>query len=175
MSSQRPFGLRTFAKPSKKGDLTLRWREGKGPISSSEIVVGKEWVGKWKVIVSRVVYEHAGGTDAQGMRRVLSVLEVLGPKEVCTETYIVVKTFDTQQEAQNCCEYLSLKFPRFLISLVASAQMVNRKSFMFVPDVDFTRSWVDEDLYSEFGLAGEEINYIESHIKEMNMDDGNVK
>ncbi len=143
VSSQRPFGLRTFAKPSKKGDLTLRWREGKGPISSSEITIGKEWINKWKVIVSRVVYEHAGGTDAQGMRRILSILEVLGPKEVCTETYIVIKTFDTQEEAQNCYEYLSLKFPRFLISQVASAQMVNKKSFTFVPDVDFTRSWTE--------------------------------
>jgi len=175
VSSQRPFGLRTFAKPTKKGDLTLRWREGKGPISSSEITVGQEWIAKWKVIVSRVVYEHAGGTDAQGMRRVLSILEVLGPKEVCTETYIVVKTFDTQQEAQNCYEYLSLKFPRFLISQVASAQMVNRKSFTFVPDVDFSRSWTDGDLYSEFGLDEEEINYVESHIKEMNTGDGNAK
>lgn len=175
VSSQRPFGLRTFAKPSKKGDLTLRWREGKGPISSNEITVGQEWIDKWKVIVSRVVYEHAGGTDAQGMRRVLSILEVLGPKEVCTETYIVVKTFDTQQEAQNCYAYLSLKFPRFLISQVASAQMVNRKSFTFVPDVDFTRSWTDEELYSEFGLDEEEIDYIESHIKEMNTGDGNAK
>jgi type III restriction system endonuclease len=175
VSSQRPFGLRTFAKPTKKGDLTLRWREGKGPISSSEITVGQEWIAKWKVIVSRVVYEHAGGTDAQGMRRVLSILEVLGPKEVCTETYIVVKTFDTQQEAQNCYEYLSLKFPRFLISQVASAQMVNRKSFTFVPDVDFSRSWTDGDLYSEFGLDEEEIDYVESHIKEMNTGDGNAK
>ena len=175
VSSQRPFGLRTFAKPSKKGDLTLRWREGKGPISSSEITVGQEWIDKWKVIVSRVVYEHAGGTDAQGMRRVLSILEVLGPKEVCTETYIVVKTFDTQQEAQNCYAYLSLKFPRFLISQVASAQMVNRKSFTFVPDVDFTRNWTDEELYSEFGLDEEEVDYIESHIKEMNTGDGNAK
>ncbi len=81
----------------------------------------------------------------------------------------------TKQEAQNCYEYLSLKFPRFLISQVASAQMVNRKSFTFVPDVDFSRSWTDGDLYSEFGLDEEEIDYVESHIKEMNTGDGNAK
>lgn len=168
VSSQRPFGLRTYAKPSDKGDLTLRWRNGKGPIESSEITVGNEWIDKWKVIVSRVVYEHAGGTDAQGLRRVLSVLEVLGPKEVCTETYIVVKTFESEKEAHNCMDYLALKFPRFLISQVASAQMVNRKSFAFVPDVDFKKSWTDEELYGQFGLDGHEVDYIESHIKEMN-------
>ena len=75
----------------------------------------------------------------------------------------MVKTFDSQQGAQNCFAYLSLKFPRFLISQVASAQMVNRKSFTFVPDVDFTRSWTDEELYSEFWLDEEEIDYIETH------------
>ena len=175
VSSQRPFGLRTFAKPTKTGDLTLRWRNGRGPIDSSEITVGQEWIDKYKVIVSRVVYEHAGGTDAQGMRRVLSILEVLGPREVCTETYIVVKSFDTEQEAQNCCAYLTLKFPRFLVSQVASAQMVNRKAFTFVPVVDFTRSWTDEDLYREFGLDEDEIGYIETHIKEMSMRNSDVK
>lgn len=174
VSSQRPFGLRTFAKPSEKGDLMLRWRNGKGPIDSSEITVGKKWIDKWKVIVSRVVFEHAGGTDAQGMKRVLSILEVLGPKEVCTETYIIVKSFDTQQEARNCRAYLSLKFPRFLISQVASAQMVNKNSFTFVPDVDFTMSWTDEELYKEFNLTDHEIAYIESCIKEMNTDESDA-
>ena len=174
VSSQRPFGLRTFVQPSKSGDLTLRWRNGKGLIESSKITAGQEWVDKWKVIVSRVVYEHAGGTDAQGMRRVLSILEVLGPKEVCTETYIVVKAFDSEQEAQNCCDYLALKFPRFLIAQVASAQMVNRKSFTFVPDVDFKRSWTDPELYREYGLNNQEIDYIETHIKDMNTGDSDA-
>lgn len=64
--------------------------------------------------------------------------------------------------------YLALKFPRFLISQVASAQMVNKKSFMFVPDLDFSRSWTDVDLYNEFSLDDQETAYIENHIKEMN-------
>lgn len=175
VSSQRPFGLRTYAQPSDEGDLTLRWRNGKGPISSDEITVGREWIDKYKVIVSRVVYEHAGGTDAQGMRRVLSILEVLGPKEVCTETYIVVKAFDTEQEALNCYAYLSLKFPRFMIGQVASAQMVNRKAFTYVPVVDFTKTWTDEELYDEYGLNSGEIDYIETHIKEMNAGGSNAQ
>lgn len=174
VSSQRPFGLRTFVTPSESGDLTLRWRNGKGPINHTEITTGIEWIDKWKVIVSRVVYEHAGGTDAQGMRRVLSILEVLGPKEVCTETYVVVKTFGTEEEASNCRAYLTLKFPRFLIAQVASAQMVSKRSFSFVPEVDFTREWTDQMLYEKYGLNSQEINYIESHIKEMSAGDPDV-
>lgn len=173
-SSQKPFGLRTFVKPSGKGDLTLRWRDGKGPIERKEVTAGIDMIDKYKVIVSRVVYEHAGGTDSQGMRRVLSILEMLKPGEVCTETYFVVKSFDDKAEAINCLNYLRLKLPRFLIGQVASAQMVNKKSFAFVPNVDFSKSWSDEELYSYFGLTEDESNYVESHIKEMPAGDQNV-
>lgn len=167
VSSQRPFGLRTFAKPTGKGDLILKWRDGKGPIERTDITAGQELIDKYKVIVSRVVYEHAGGKDAQGMRRVLSILDILEPKEVCTETYIVVRAFDSADEAVNCRNYLALKLPRFLISQVASAQMVNKKSFQFVPDIDFTKAWTDAELYEKYDLTQEEIEYIESSIKEM--------
>lgn len=146
VSSQKPFGLRTFAKPTGRGDLVLKWRDGKGPIERKDITAGQDMIDKYKVIVSRVVYEHAGGTDAQGLRRVLSVLDTLSPKEVCTETYIVVRSFNTKAEAINCRNYLALKLPRFLIAQVANAQMVNKKSFQFVPDVDFTKSWRERSI-----------------------------
>lgn len=171
VSSQKPFGLRTFAKPTGRGDLVLKWRDGKGPIERKDITAGQDMIDKYKVIVSRVVYEHAGGTDAQGLRRVLSVLDTLSPKEVCTETYIVVRSFNTKAEAINCRNYLALKLPRFLIAQVANAQMVNKKSFQFVPDVDFTKSWRESDLYEKYGLSQEEREYVESSIKEMPMSD----
>ena len=166
-SSQKPFGLRTFAKPTGKGDLTLRWRDGKGKIERKDVTAGQEMIDKYKVIVSRVVYEHAGGTDSQGMRRVLSILELLQPGEVCTETYFVVKAFDNKAEAENCLNYLRLKLPRFLIGQVASAQMVNKKSFRFVPSVDFGGDWTDELLYEKFSLTDSERAFVERTIKEM--------
>lgn len=86
-SVQRPFGMRTFVQPDESGELTLRWNKGKGPISIEKVTAGYEMVDKWKVIVSRVGYEHAGFSDKEGQRRILSVLEILKPKEVCTETY----------------------------------------------------------------------------------------
>lgn len=171
VSSQRPFGLRTFAKPTEKGDLILRWREGRGPISSSDVTAGHEWISKYKVIVSRVVYEHAGGTDAKGQRRVLSVLDILEPNEVCTETYIVVDVFQSEEAARNCLEYLKKKLPRYLISQVANAQMVTKKSFSLVPSVDFNKSWSDEELYELFGLDTDEIEVIEKAIKPMDSGD----
>lgn len=172
VSSQKPFGLRTYAKPSEKGELTLRWSGGRGPVESAEITVGRGMIDKYKVIVSRVVYEHAGQSDSQGQRRVLSILEVLRPKEVCTETYIVVDTFDSEEEALNCQRYLACKLSRFLIGQVATSQMVNKKSFSLVPAMDFTQAWDDEALYAYFGLTEDEVEYVESTTKEYPLGDG---
>lgn len=167
VSTQRPFGLRTYERPDKTGDLTLRWNGGKGPICRNKITMGQELIEKWKVIVSRVFYEHGGNSDKNGQRRVLSILEILNPKEVCTETYIVVDSFSSYEEAENLCTYLRCKLSRFLILQATSSIMITKGSFMFVPMQDFSKPWTDEELYAKYGLTEEEIAFIESMIKPM--------
>lgn len=177
VSSQKPFGLRTYVKPTETGDLVLRWNKGKGPFKSEEVTSGKEWINKNKVIVSRVFFEHAGQASKDGNYRVLSVLEQLKPGEVCTETYIVVDTFDSEKEAENLEKYLKTKLVRYLILQVSSSIMVTRNSFLFVPELDFSDSgpinWntsisdLDRQLYDLFNLSHEERSLIESTIKEM--------
>ena len=90
---------------------------------------------------------------------------MISKNEVVTETYLVVATFDTQEEAENCSAYLKLKFPRFLLRLTYSSMNVNRANFIFVPTQDFSESWSDEKLYKKYHLSQEEIDYIESLIK----------
>ena len=166
-SVQRPFGMRTFVQPDESGELTLRWNKGKGPISIEKVTAGYEMVDKWKVIVSRVGYEHAGFSDKEGQRRILSVLEILKPKEVCTETYVVVDSFDSEAEAQNLYAYLKTKFARFLIYVAMGGIMVTKGTFKFLPVQDFSKEWTDKTLYSKYGLSDQDISYIESLIKEM--------
>lgn len=165
VSSQRPFGLRTFARPDKSGELTLRWNGGKGPISSDKVTGGTEFIDKWKVIVSRVLYEHGGKADKNGQSRILSILEVLGPKEVCSETYIVVNSYETEAEAIGLYSYLKTKFARFLIMQATSSIMITRGCFMFVPIQDFSKPWTDQELYKKYGLTEDEITFIESTIR----------
>lgn len=164
---QRPFGLRTFVTPSEDGDIVLRYNKGKGPYRSSEVSLNKHLIDKWKVITSRTSSEHAGQADKEGKKRILSATEVLAPGEICTETYILVNTFESSEEAYNCVNYLKTKFARILISAKVTAQMVSQDSFAFVPLQDFTRPWTDADLYAKYGLTQEEIDYIESLIKPM--------
>lgn len=170
VSSQKPFGLRTYERPDNEGKYTLRWNGGKGPIEKERILNGQEIIDKWKIIVSRVFFEHAGKVDKTGKSRVLSILEILQPGEVCTETYIVVRSFDTEKEANNMYEYLRTKFARFLILQACSSIMITKNSFIFLPVQDFTKTWSDETLYSKYNLSETEISYIESTIKPMSMD-----
>lgn len=172
VSSQRPFGLRTYARPEITGDLILRWNGGKGPFPSNKIHIGNELIDKWKVVVSRVVFEHAGKTDKDGLRRVLSVLELLQPKEICSETYIVVDSFTSRREAENLLLYLKTKFVRFLIVQIASSIMVTKSCFRFVPVQDFTKPWTDAELYAKYKLNQEEIDFIESMIRPMDTEGG---
>lgn len=167
VSSMKPFGLRTYEEPDETGELTLRWNKGKGPVKLSRITAGQQYIDKWKVISSRVFYEHAGQPDKNGQYRVLSILEVLKPQEVCTETYVIVNAYDSELQAENLYNYLKTKFVRFLILQACSSIMVTRASYIFVPIQDFYRPWTDADLYAKYGLTDEEIAFIEATIKPM--------
>lgn len=167
VSSQKPFGLRTYVKPTETGDLLLRYNGGMGPFHRKNVVSSSDWIDKWKVIMSYLTYDHAGRPDKDGQRRVFSTMEVLPPESVCTETYLVVDCFDTETEANHLLDYLKTRFVRFLVSQLTSTQHLSKANFCFVPIQDFSKPWTDEELYVKYGLTDEEIAFIESMIKPM--------
>ena len=167
VSSRKPFGLATTAKPMKTGDITLRYNGGRGPYKRTEIRVGTEMIDQWKIIISRLTAEHAGQPAKDGKYRVLSTMELLKPGEICSETYLVAGAFDSKEEATNYMDYLKTQFVRFIILQIAMTQQLSKASFAFVPCQDFTRKWTDKQLFEKYGLSSEEVNYIQGMIKEM--------
>jgi site-specific DNA-methyltransferase (adenine-specific) len=167
VSSRKPFGLQTNVRPMKQGELTLVWNGGVGPFEREEITVGQEMIDSWKTITSKVSYDHGGQPDKEGKRRVLSKVEILPPKHICTETYLVAGSFSTEQEAKNLANYLRTKFVRFLVSQLSFSQDITKDRFLFVPVQDFNESWTDEKLYKKYGITPEEIAFIESLIRPM--------
>lgn len=175
--TQKPFGLRTYVEPLSQGDITLKYNKGKGPYDSALITIGKEMIDQWKVIISCLTAEHAGQTDKDGKKRILSSLDMLTPKEICTETYMVIDSFSTEAEASNLTSYLKTIFVRFLISQLAATQHLSKDKFRLVPIQDFTSSsdidWgksieeIDKQLYKKYGITDSEINFIKSMIKPM--------
>ena len=165
--SQKPFGLRTYIKPLEKGDILLRYNGGLGPYESKFVTVNKDLIDKWKIITSCLTAEHAGETDKNGQKRIFSTLEILAPGTICTETYMMLSTFDTQEECINMLQYLKTKFVRALVAMVTATQHMSKANFRFVPLQDFTRPWTDTDLYAKYNLTDDEIQFIESMIKPM--------
>lgn len=165
--SRRPFGLESATQFDDDGDVILRSSKGLGKVKASRITQGNEILDKWKVIVSKVSFEHAGVPDKNGQMRVLSVVQKLAPHSACTESYLVAGVFDDEAEADNLISYLRTKFARFLIMQMLASMNMSKSSYSYVPVQDYTRSWSDEELYLKYGLSDGEIKYIEDVILPM--------
>ncbi len=175
--SQKPFGLRTYIKPLEDGDIFLRYNGGIGKYSKELVPINKDLIDKWKLIISCLTAEHAGESDKNGQKRIFSTMEILSPKTICTETYMLLNTFDNEIECQNMLKYMKSKFVRALVAAVTSTQHMSKSNFQFVPlqdftsksDIDWTKSVaeIDRQLYAKYNLTDEEIAFIEQMIKPM--------
>jgi site-specific DNA-methyltransferase (adenine-specific) len=167
VSSRKPFGIATNIRPQKKGDIILRWQKGEGPYKRSDIIVGSQLIDKWKVITSYVGYDHAGNPDKDGRRRVFSKIDILPPGTICTETYLVVGAYDTEEEANNLMVYMKTRFFRFLVSQFMYSHHISKDSYAFVPILDMDKKWIDGELFKRYRLKKDEVAFIESKIRPM--------
>ena len=102
--------------------------------------------------MSKAANERAGQLYKIGKRKVLSKVFILGPDVVCTESYLVLSTFKTLEEANNFKTYAESHFFRFLLSTVLLTQNIAKDKFCLIPVQDFSRAWKDEDLYKKYNL-----------------------
>lgn len=178
--SRKPFGIRSFQRgfPAKPGrNISLFGSDGITYMEEKDVPQNKEIVDKWKVIMSKASAEHAGQTDANGRKRIVSRLEVLPPYTICTESYLLLDIFDNEEEAQNLKKYIRTCFTRFLLASILITQNIVRDKFKFVPiqnyknnsDIDWSQSIpdIDRQLYSKYNLSDDEIDFIEKMIKPM--------
>lgn len=161
------YGLNTNMNLLSNGDYGVRFSGGLGYCLKKEIKSGFDTINQYKVYISAASYDHAGQPDKDGKRRILSIVDVLKPNIICTSTYIIVETFNTEYEAKNLVTYLKTKFTRFLLAQVCISQHISKETFQFVPVQDFSKPWTDEELYKKYDLSKDEIDFIESMIKPM--------
>mgnify|MGYP003626941248 FL=1 len=165
VSSRKPFGLPTTARPEQSGELVLRWEKGEGPFPRGKVTVGKSIIDKWKVITSYVAYDHAGNPGKDGRRKVFSKINVLPPQTICTETYLVVGAYKSEIEAKNLIEYMKTTFFRFLVSQFMYSHHLTKSAYEFVPILDMKLEWNDEKLAEYFNLNEEEVRFILEKIR----------
>lgn len=171
ITTRNPFGFgssyRGCSEKTQENDIALISSENTSYVPRADIKRGADLVDKYKVIIGKALSGHIGETDANGQAKVLARVEILKPKQVCTDSYLCVGGFDTLEEAQNLKSYLSTKFVRFLLLLALSSMNITREKFCFVPMQDFKKPYSDESLYEKYGLTDKERNLIESMIRKM--------
>jgi site-specific DNA-methyltransferase (adenine-specific) len=171
VSSRKPFGLPTnfHGAGSSKGlkrPVKLYGSQRVSWVERSVIEQNADWVDDWKVLTTAVQ-----GTSAAVETKFLSNPIIAGPKEACTETYLVAGRFDNEKTAKRYAAYLRTRFVRFLVSLRKATQHANRGVYAFVPDIPLNRTWTVEKLYERYGLTPEEIAFIESTVQPMDAAD----
>ncbi|MBQ6105698.1 MAG: Eco57I restriction-modification methylase domain-containing protein [Lachnospiraceae bacterium] len=170
--TQKPFGFRTYERGKKKpfdGAIKLIHSEGVGYVSKTDVGKNEEKIDRYKVVVGRFVPGN-GEIEVKPSEgyRVTTKPKLLYPGEICTETYIVVATFEEEAAAKNFIEYYKCRFPRFLLRLSVSSVNISKEMFRFVPKMDFSHRWADEELYRYFGLTESEQQLIEKTMRSMN-------
>ena len=183
VSSRKPFGLdgnfgrsENFKK-DKSGisSPVICYSKGKtvGYIKKADVVNNLEWVDKWKVFIPRA---NNIGTELNDD----NMNSFIGkPKTTCTESYLAAgAALDLDENsAKNLEKYFKTKFLRYLHSLFKSSQDATSKTFELIPlqdftvksDIDWSKSIndIDQQLYEKYNFSADEIEYINSKIKDM--------
>lgn len=169
--TRNPFGFvskeRGAKKPFKGRDNVILFSSGgKGFVKRSDVIKSKEIIDQYKVIIGKIVPSN-GEVDINPHNgyRVTTASRILKPGEIHTESYLLLHNFNSHEEAENFADYMVLKFPRFMMKHTLSSMNISTQNFIFVPFLDYTKKWTDEELYERYKLTQAEKHYIENYIK----------
>ena len=170
--SRNPFGFaskdRGQRMESKSHYIKLIHSQGNGFVSEGEVLKNIDLVPKWKVSIGKLVPSNGEvGVDPSKGYNAMTQPRLMLPNEVITDSYLVLATFNTENEARNFEQYMKLKTPRFLMHETYSSMNISRSNFRFVPFLDYNQKWSDEIIYEMFGFTDKEINFIEGMIRSM--------
>lgn len=133
-------------------------------------IIGPENFACYKIFVPK-----SNGSGALG--EVLSTPLIGEPLIGHTQSFISIGSLNSQIEAENLLKYIKTKFCRVLLGILKITQDNPVSTWAKVPLQDFTSSsdidWsqsvaeIDAQLYKKYGLSQEEIDFIESNVREM--------
>lgn len=171
ISSRKPFGIDTRPEISFEpfvGSVKVYAFPKNGFISKKQVTHHNEWIDRYKVCIS-----YAYGERGSFPYLVIGKPFIAEPGTCCTETYLVIKTFDNRSSAEALISYMTTKFFRFMVLQKKNTQHATRTVYSLVPDQIEGTKWTDKELYAKYGLTQEEIDFIESMIRPMDLGDGN--
>ncbi|MGN0604341.1 MAG: Eco57I restriction-modification methylase domain-containing protein [Oscillospiraceae bacterium] len=167
--SRMPFGIPTTYTPQTHGiPCYFTQRLGMQYVFEKDINDTFNIKDKWKFLVPKAPI--AGQTDFSkpvafyydGNTRIAK------PGEVCTESWLVLGAFDTEEETLSYKSYILTKTVRFLLLQTVVSQNISKKNYCFIPDLGkYTGTYTDEMLCSLWNISNKEWEYISSKIGEI--------
>lgn len=146
-----------------KGERTYRY-------ILSDYIQANDWLNSYNVFVP-----ESNGSGALG--EVLTTPLIGEPLIGHTDTFLSIGRFKKKEEAKACLSYVKTRFARALLGTLKVTQHNPANTWVNVPLQDFTSTsdidWsqsvadVDRQLYKKYGLSKQEIEFIETHVKEM--------
>ncbi len=174
VSARKPFGLPTNYEPRKNGiPCFFIQRIGKQFADPKDINDPNHYLDKWKFLAPSTPI--AGQTDFSKPVGFYSEsnTRIAKPGDCCTESYLVLGAFDTEQEVISYKSYIFTKTVRFLLLQTVVSQHVNRGQFQFVPDMGtYHGTYTDEQLCKMWGISEDEWQIIDSRISDVEVSDG---
>lgn len=94
-----------------------------------------------------------------------------------TDSFICVGLGEDEEAARNCAKYIRTRFMRALLATLKRTGSITKDKWANVPIQDFSAKsdidWsktiqeIEQQLYKKYGLSQEEIDFIETNVKEM--------
>ncbi len=157
-----------YREEPRSGDIpvyyTQRGKRGIGYVTTKQIEKNHHLVATWKVLVPK-----AGSGGGMVPDVVLGKPWIAPSPSVCTGSFMFFHV-SSKAKAQSVQSYYVTKFFRFLVSLRKITQDAIRSTYTWVPVQTWDRQWTDEELYKKYKLTKDEISYIESVIRPMNLE-----
>ncbi|MCI9545400.1 MAG: restriction endonuclease [Lachnospiraceae bacterium] len=123
----------------------------------------------------KIFLPSANGNGSFG--ETLSSPTIAEPGIGATETFVSIGSFVSFEECNAALKYIKTKFTRALLGVLKVTQHITPEKWAYVPLQDFTQQsdidWsksikeIDQQLYAKYNLDENEIDFIESHVKEM--------
>lgn len=166
VSSRKPFGFasdfRDFKDKAFENSIKIYANKSVGYVDKSAVKQNTQWLESYKIYIS---FAYGAGEDFP--HQILNKPFAGDKNSCCTETYLHIGPFKDEKITQNVLNYIKTKFFRFLVLLIKNTQNATRRVYSFVPVQDFNEEWNDEKLYKKYDLTQDEINFIESMIRPM--------
>lgn len=158
VSSRKPFDLDTSTKiddSKSKNSLKIYGKSKIGYIDEKKIKKNNELINKQKIFIT---YAYGAG---EGFPHQIINKPIIAPLgSVCTETYLSIGPFESEEEVNNAYKYIKTKFFRALVLIAKNSQHATSKTYRFVPIQNFTEksdiNWgkssdeIDKQLFEKY-------------------------